>query len=180
MATAKQRTAAETEAPAVDKSKRKRRAAEPVLGVVESSEPEPRKKKRKRNEPPAETLATAEPSRKKSKKNKTGLPDPAEDSALSEQASKALSYAFLQFRKPAKWKFSKGHQNWLIRNYWTIPDAYNELTVLYLAKVEGGVRTRLIEQCQTKLSESTEPRAQALLDALLASSTTLASSTNAD
>ncbi|KAJ6599322.1 hypothetical protein DFH09DRAFT_32325 [Mycena vulgaris] len=100
-----------------------------------------------------------EPQKKKHRKNKTGYPDPQDDSALSEQACKALSYAFSQFRKPSKWKFSKARQNWLIRNVWseTIPDAYLSMTIQYLSNVKGGVRDTLIKECQSILSVSSTP-----------------------
>ncbi|KAJ7937297.1 hypothetical protein B0H13DRAFT_2425143 [Mycena leptocephala] len=97
-----------------------------------------------------------EPQKKKHKKNKTGYPDPEDDPSLSEQARKALAYAFLQIRKPTKWKFSKARQNWLIRNIWstTIPEPYLALTIQYLSNVKGGVRETLIKDCQTVLSAS--------------------------
>ncbi|KAJ7117355.1 hypothetical protein C8R43DRAFT_1037261 [Mycena crocata] len=127
-----------------------------------------------------------EPQKKKRKNNKTGFPDPEEDTALSEQASKALAYAFMQFRKPSKWKFSKARQNWLIRNIWSdlIPDTYLALTIQYLSNVQGGVRETLMKDCRSILASSALPdnlavttetsptdelkrtRARALLDAL--------------
>ncbi|KAJ6629245.1 hypothetical protein B0H10DRAFT_33049 [Mycena sp. CBHHK59/15] len=100
---------------------------------------------------------TREPKKKKQKKNKTGFPDPQDDPLLSEQASKALSYAFSQFRKPKTWKFNKARQNWLIRNLWsneTVPDTYLALVVQYLSNVKGGVRETLIKESQSALSIS--------------------------
>ncbi|KAJ7086632.1 hypothetical protein C8R44DRAFT_893429 [Mycena epipterygia] len=122
----------------------------------------PKREKRRReetvdedNNPNDADESPQEPHKKKHKKNKTGFPDPQDDSALTEQASKALSYAFSQFRKPSKWKFSKPRQNWLIRNVWssdTIPESYLSLTIQYLKYVKGGVRETLIKECQTILS----------------------------
>ncbi|KAJ7638547.1 hypothetical protein FB45DRAFT_903197 [Roridomyces roridus] len=135
-----------------------------------------KKDKRKREEDDVE-----QPKQKKPKKNKTGFPDPEEDSALSGQALKALAYAFYRFRRPKKWKFSKARQNWLVRNIWSdsIPEAYVDLTVQYLSNVQGGAREKLIKECQSFLSpDATEPpenqlkqtRARILLDALEKSS----------
>ncbi|KAJ7781510.1 hypothetical protein B0H16DRAFT_1498640 [Mycena metata] len=119
----------------------------------------PKRGKRRRDETPAEDVpeevaASIEPPKKKPRKNKTGFPDPQDDSSLSEQASKALCYAFTQFRKPSKWKFSKARQNWLIRNIWSdaIPDTYLPLTIQYLSNVKGGVRETLIKECQSLLA----------------------------
>ncbi|KAJ7688480.1 hypothetical protein B0H17DRAFT_1203024 [Mycena rosella] len=125
------------------------------LSKKEKSE---KREKRGREETVAEDINPSvndEPQKKKHKKNKTGFPDPEDDSStLSEQALKALSYAFLQFRKPAKWKFSKARQNWLIRNIWSdmIPDTYLPLTIRYLSNVKGGVRETLIKDCRSILS----------------------------
>ncbi|KAF7301490.1 DNA helicase [Mycena indigotica] len=146
-----------------DKSKRKRRREETLNTNIESTN-EPRKKKRKKSGATAEPTNAASPPadetrQKKKKRNKTGFPDPSEDAALSEGACKALSYAFLQARKPKKWKFSKARQNWLIRNYWSesaIPDNHSALTVQYLSHVQGGVREKLLEECRKKINESTE------------------------
>ncbi|KAJ7047620.1 hypothetical protein C8F04DRAFT_1059513 [Mycena alexandri] len=119
----------------------------------------PKREKRRRDEPPAEDVleevtTSTEPPKKKPRKNKTGFPDPEDDSSLSEQASKALCYAFTQFRKPSKWKFSKARQNWLIRNIWSdaIPDTYLPLTIQYLSNVKGGVRETLIKECESLLA----------------------------
>ncbi|KAJ7095145.1 hypothetical protein B0H15DRAFT_828257 [Mycena belliarum] len=128
------------------------------------------KEKRKREDATAENTSpenielnskesSPEPLKKKRKKNKTGFPDPADDPALSEQATKALSYAFSQFHKPSKWKFSKARQNWLCRNIWseTIPDPYLLLTIRYLSNVKGGVREALIKDCSNILSVPPTP-----------------------
>ncbi|KAJ7774275.1 hypothetical protein DFH07DRAFT_800865 [Mycena maculata] len=129
------------------------------VSVSEESKKKPKREKRRRENVEEEnslrvTEESAEPEKKKYKKNKTGFPDPQDDPALSEQASKALLYAFYQFRKPSKWKFSKARQNWLIRNFWsdTIPDTYLVLTTQYLSNVKGGVREKLIQDCQSILS----------------------------
>ncbi|KAJ6510057.1 hypothetical protein C8R47DRAFT_779638 [Mycena vitilis] len=129
------------ETTAVHKAKREKRKRDMI--VVERGE---------------ESAQEHEPRQKKPKKNKTGFPDPGDDPALSEQASRALSYAFLQFRKPSKWKFSKARQNWLIRNVWseTIPDAYLALTVQYFSNVKGGVRETLIKDCKSVLLAASE------------------------
>ncbi|KAG6844109.1 hypothetical protein H0H87_009715 [Tephrocybe sp. NHM501043] len=93
---------------------------------------------------------------KKKRKNKTGFPDPSEDTTLSEQSQKCLSYAFLQFHHPSKWKFNKARQNWLIRNIWSkemIPEVHLPLVYGYLAKVQGGVRENLLQSCLAALEE---------------------------
>ncbi|KAF9263604.1 hypothetical protein L218DRAFT_987558 [Marasmius fiardii PR-910] len=114
-----------------------------------------KKKKRKRDE-------ESEPPKEKSRK-KSDLPDPEEDSTLSEQAQKALSYAFTQVRHPKKWKFHKARQNWLIRNFWsdkTIPDPHVPLVLKYFARVQGGARQNIIKTCTSIISSQEEQGAQ--------------------
>ncbi|PCH41374.1 hypothetical protein WOLCODRAFT_163035 [Wolfiporia cocos MD-104 SS10] len=124
---------------------------------------EEKKKKRKEKRKWEETTADAqedarEGKGRREKKRKTGsseLPDPSEDESLSEQACKALSYAFTQFDDPSKWKFNKARQNWLIRNVWSstaIPDTYMPLLTRYFTGVKGGVRDALIKTCQDAVS----------------------------
>ncbi|KAF9028469.1 hypothetical protein BDZ89DRAFT_1066117, partial [Hymenopellis radicata] len=111
-------------------------------------------KKRKRDADADDATLSTESAKKKKHKNKTGLLDPSEDSSLSEQAQKALSYAFTQFRHPKRWKFQKARQNWLIRNAWSaesVPDAHMPLVLKYVANVQGGVRENLIKTCQSYL-----------------------------
>ncbi|KAJ7904217.1 hypothetical protein B0H14DRAFT_2661919 [Mycena olivaceomarginata] len=170
--------------------KEKRKREDTVDGAEDSGVTKPKKEKRRRKDPAdgaEDATIQVEEAPKKKHKNKTGFPDPGEDSeSLSDQARKALSYAFLQFRKRSKWKFSKPRQNWLIRNVWSdqIPDMYVPLTIQYLSNVKGGVRETLIKDCRSILSgsspekvSSTETetasqvqpvarRARALLDAL--------------
>ncbi|KAJ6539096.1 hypothetical protein B0H19DRAFT_342248 [Mycena capillaripes] len=142
----------------VPKAKKLRRE----IASEDTKDSKSKREKRRREETADEAGAeespqlAEEPQKKKHKKNKTGFPNPGDDASLSEQASKALSYAFLQFRKPAKWKFSKARQNWLIRNIWSdqIPDTYLALTVQYLSNVKGGVRETLIKDCQSVLFAS--------------------------
>ncbi|KAK7061467.1 DNA helicase [Favolaschia claudopus] len=114
---------------------------------------------------PAEDPAPdSEKPRKKKRKNRTGFPDPSEDPTLSEQASKALCYAFSQFHKSkhTQWKFSKARQNWLIRNIWSdkIPDDHLPLTIQYLSNVQGGVRETLLKECRSQISASEKVSAE--------------------
>ncbi|TFK43202.1 hypothetical protein BDQ12DRAFT_674572 [Crucibulum laeve] len=118
---------------------------------------EERRKKRKKGtvaaEPEEETVKEDGPPKKK-RKNKTGLADPDDDKTLTNQARKALLYAFEQFRRPDKWKFQKARQNWLVRNIWSaeaIPEAYEPLLIKYLSETKGGVRENLIKSCRTIL-----------------------------
>ncbi|THH17616.1 hypothetical protein EW146_g3232 [Bondarzewia mesenterica] len=95
--------------------------------------------------------------KKRRKSGLTGLPDPEEDESLSEQAQKALTYAFIQFAHPSKWKFNKARQNWLLRNMWSeemVPDVYMTLITRYLTNVQGGVRENLIKTCQNHLAST--------------------------
>jgi len=98
-------------------------------------------------------------SRKKSKKRKqaakstdvSGFPDPSEDSSLSEKAQNALSNALLRIVFPDLWKFNKGTQNWLMKNFWApdaVPEKYVPIVVGYLAGCEGGIRAKLIDNCK--------------------------------
>ncbi|KAH9843988.1 uncharacterized protein C8Q71DRAFT_730839 [Rhodofomes roseus] len=98
------------------------------------------------------------PKKKKRKRGKTDLPNPAEDESLSEQASRALQYAFNQFDDPGSWKFHKARQNWLVRNLWSqqaIPDAHMPLLTRYLAGIQGGAREALAKTCRDVLAEDT-------------------------
>ncbi|KAF7313597.1 DNA helicase [Mycena chlorophos] len=191
-----QPAAPEEAAPGNKRPKRQAKNEEASALDAASPEPEPRKKKKRKRNAESEQVEESveeEPAPKKKRKNKTGLPDPRDDSTLSDVASKALCYAFLQFRKPAKWKFSKAQQNWMIRNYFSstsIPDIYVPLAARYLSRVQGGAREvsasdcsvatpevvfeKLLEQCRAKVAVASEtepaPRAQALLDGLLSSS----------
>jgi len=111
-----------------------------------------KKKKRKK-----ESASTGNDESSKKKKHKTGLPDPGEDTLLSDQARKALTYAYTQFDDPARWKFHKARQNWLIRNVWSdqiIPETYMPLLTRYLTNIKGGVRDNLITACKSILSQS--------------------------
>ncbi|KAJ7507504.1 hypothetical protein B0H11DRAFT_1705475 [Mycena galericulata] len=144
----------------IPKTSGKERKEEPAVNKEGKKVRKSEREKRRREDAVDEELneESTESQKKKHKKNKTGFPDPNEDSSLSEQASKALSYAFTQFRKPSKWKFHKARQNWIIRNIWsdTIPDTYVELTIRYLSNVKGGVREKLIQDCQSVLSTSAD------------------------
>lgn len=148
--------------------KKKRKAESEQQVDASTGEPLKKKKKRKRDameEAEKDTGdATAEaPPKKKKHKNKTGLADPREDTALSNQASKGLEYAFLQFHRPYKWKFNKARQNWIIRNVWSaenVPEMYLPLVTKYLTNVQGGSRTKLIETCQSILDRPQKSEAE--------------------
>ncbi|KAJ7233156.1 hypothetical protein B0H12DRAFT_1144386 [Mycena haematopus] len=105
-------------------------------------------------------VAKAKKEKRKNTKEQDWIPGSWDDPALSDQANKALSYAFLQFRRRSKWKFSKPRQNWLVRNVWSdkIPDLYFPLTVQYLSNVQGNVRENLIKDCRSALSASSDPQ----------------------
>ncbi|ESK97443.1 nucleolar protein [Moniliophthora roreri MCA 2997] len=177
------------EIPASEKSTKKKKKSssenkpeEGVEGMIEAKDSEKRMKRRKRKreeeqdaEQEGERQEHEEPPKKKKSKNKTGFPDPEVDLTLSDQARKALSYAFTQFRRPKKWKFQKARQNWLVRNFWSdknIPETQIPLVLKYLANVQGGVRENLIKSCHDILNASIPPvpekPSQAQNDAALA------------
>ncbi|KIL68270.1 hypothetical protein M378DRAFT_42758, partial [Amanita muscaria Koide BX008] len=82
-----------------------------------------------------------QPPKKKHKTSK--IINPKKDEVLSEQALKALAYAYSRYRHPEKWKFNKARQNWITRNVWSasmIPDQHLPLVTWYLKSVKGGVR----------------------------------------
>ncbi|RDX53218.1 hypothetical protein OH76DRAFT_1470177 [Lentinus brumalis] len=126
-----------------------------------------KKKKRKTNDADDEHAAKPDiaDSDKKSKKKRkrhsiSGFPDPSEDESLSEQAQKALHYAFTQFEDPGSWKFNKARQNWLIRNVWSeeaIPEIYVPLVTKYLQGVQGGGRESLIKLCREAIEPPKPP-----------------------
>ncbi|KAH7887990.1 hypothetical protein F5I97DRAFT_934960 [Phlebopus sp. FC_14] len=82
--------------------------------------------------------------------------DPSEDESLADQNRRALSYAYERFQNPSSWKFNKARQNWLIRNIWSeqaIPEKYLPLLQRYLIDVKGGIRQRLVDLCNLKVSQ---------------------------
>ncbi|KAF9076444.1 hypothetical protein BDP27DRAFT_1313338 [Rhodocollybia butyracea] len=119
-------------------------------------------RKRKREEGALEESkiisSEGEPQLKKKKKNKTGFLDPDEEPLLSDQARKALVYAFTQFRKPSEWKFHKARQNWIIRNVWSsnVPDSQVPLVLKYLSNVQGSVRQNLTKTCTSIIEEASK------------------------
>lgn len=141
------------------KKKRKNRQTDP-----EEAPPKKKKKPSASEDTVVEPPTTEGGSKKKKKKEKRAqeidLSNPADDSSLSEQASKALTYAYLQFSQPTAWKFNKARQNWLIRNFWSdqaIPESHVPLVLRYLTDVKGRVREALIKSCQDTLQKSSEP-----------------------
>ncbi|KAK0206315.1 hypothetical protein DFS33DRAFT_579473 [Desarmillaria ectypa] len=142
-------------------TKKKKKRSEKVEKAEKLNEDENKSptKSKKRKHSEAETDETEVQPKKKKHKNKTGFPDPAEDTSLSEQARRALEYAFTQFCDPKRWKFHKARQNWLIRNVWStsaVPDAHMPLVSKYLAGVQGGVKENLIKTCRSHVTESGE------------------------
>ncbi|KZT72670.1 hypothetical protein DAEQUDRAFT_595102 [Daedalea quercina L-15889] len=140
-------------------------AAKEVPSASDAAKKSKKEKKRKRDARAEGNAAAVEtgdhtpadaPKKKKRKHGKTGFTNPAEDEGLSEQACKALQYAFNQVDDPGSWKFNKARQNWLVRNLWSqqaIPDAYMPLLTQYLAGVKGGVREALVKTCRDVLNE---------------------------
>ncbi|EPT02837.1 hypothetical protein FOMPIDRAFT_1047573 [Fomitopsis schrenkii] len=129
-----------------------------------------KEKKRKHDDQPDEEVVMGtddgppvEAPKKKRKRAKTGFPNPEEDESLSEQAQKALHYAFCQFDDPTSWKFNKAKQNWLIRNIWSqqaIPDVYIPLSTKYLRGVQGGAREAILITCRAVLTKDTSKPAE--------------------
>lgn len=120
------------------------------------AEKEKKRKRKERQEDEQEQVAPPKPKKRKSRKPQHDLPDPSEDETLTDQARKALHYAYLQFIDPGSWKFNKARQNWLVRNLWSadaIPETYIPLLNRYLAGVQGGVREMLVKTCQEVLAD---------------------------
>lgn len=123
----------------VKKSKKASTDLENGVDVAVEKGEKKRKRKKDRADGDEEAHDHAPQPKKKKRKNDTGLPDPTEDAALSDQARKgavpvffvpsssslpsifnsALAYAHDQFNDPGSWKFNKARQNWLIRNLWS-------------------------------------------------------------
>ncbi|KAI0370199.1 hypothetical protein BV20DRAFT_304056 [Pilatotrama ljubarskyi] len=127
-----------------------------------SKQREKKKKDKKRKQPADEEgeedqAAPTKPAKKRKRRTTTsGFPDPTDDEALTEQAQKALHYAFTQFEDPSEWKFNKARQNWIIRNLWSeeaIPETYMPLVSRYLQGVQGGACEALIKACRDALSQ---------------------------
>ncbi|KAG6911730.1 hypothetical protein DXG01_007980 [Tephrocybe rancida] len=148
--------------PKEKKTKKRKREAEVSVDEdneqidEEKSGKKSKKKSKRAKKTEPEPTTTLDVAPKKKRKNKTGFSDPSEDASLSEQSQKCLSYAFLQFHRPSKWKFNKARQNWLIRNIWSkemVPEDHLPLLFGYLAKVQGGVRENLLQSCRTALEK---------------------------
>ncbi|KAJ7179367.1 hypothetical protein C8R46DRAFT_1028905 [Mycena filopes] len=120
----------------------------------------PKREKRRRDEPAAEDELdsvpnSTEPPKKKPRKNKTGFPDPEEDTSgsLSEQATKGCTSVVLRL-----YSVSKTLQVEVLQGTAKlIPDTYVPLTVQYLSNVQGGVRETLIKECHTLLAVPSAP-----------------------
>ncbi|TEB35370.1 hypothetical protein FA13DRAFT_1337469 [Coprinellus micaceus] len=131
---------------------RKSRVKKSPMRKDTSSSPKKKKSKSKSGS----TSKSSPTSPPNPRKNRTDFPDPHGDESLTDQARKALDYAFLQFNKPSEWKFNKAKQNWLIRNVWSseaIPDNYLRLATKYLTQVQGGSRDKLQETCKAAIAE---------------------------
>ncbi|KAI0688549.1 hypothetical protein BC835DRAFT_1372172 [Cytidiella melzeri] len=158
------------------KKKRKRSASEDEGVLVtadtepahQSGEAEEAKKKRNRHKHEPQTVERSEEGHAKEQKKKKkrrqraahGLKDPSSDESLSEQATKALLYAYTQVDEPSSWKFNKARQNWLIRNAFSdeaIPTDYVPLVNRYLSGVQGGAREALIQTCRNLIAGQLEP-----------------------
>ncbi|EJD01033.1 uncharacterized protein FOMMEDRAFT_147693 [Fomitiporia mediterranea MF3/22] len=100
---------------------------------------------------------------KKSKKERrresaSSLPNPEEDSTLTDKARAALSYAYARVSSSDSWKFNKAHQNWIVKHFFipdAVPEKYVPIVVGYLAGCQGGVREHLIETCKKHLEPTT-------------------------
>ncbi|KAI5894116.1 uncharacterized protein SCHCODRAFT_02576772 [Schizophyllum commune H4-8] len=156
-----------TDAPR--KKKRKHAKAEAEVST-EAADEEPRKRTKRKSGAPAEPHGELAPpvttdeadgdGEDVGDKPKKKYPHPAKDESLSEQAVKALSYAYTYHKHRDVWKFSKAHQNWLIRHCWStteIPDDYIPLLKKYLKNLQGGARERLLETCQSILTAAEAP-----------------------
>ncbi|KAG7448995.1 uncharacterized protein BT62DRAFT_656456 [Guyanagaster necrorhizus] len=148
-----------------EKEKKQKKKSEKVEKVIqgdlkdENKSPRPVKKSKKRMHSEAVMDEAELQPKKKKHKNRTGFPDPSEDSLLSEQARRALEYAFTQFHRPKHWKFHKARQNWLLRNIWSptaVPDPHLPLVAKYLAGVQGRARENLVNTCRSHVTEAGE------------------------
>ncbi|KAI0772642.1 hypothetical protein BC629DRAFT_1529151 [Irpex lacteus] len=120
-------------------------------------------KKHKKSKKDDKSIEASDKSKKEKKKKRKhsehGFKDPSSDELLSEQANKALSYAYAQVDTPSSWKFNKARQNWLIRNVLSeeaIPDDYVPLVNRYLSGVQGGAREALVKSCQAVIAGQSE------------------------
>ncbi|OJT10516.1 hypothetical protein TRAPUB_12954 [Trametes pubescens] len=184
-----QSPAAESKSSKKSKSKKRKteeseeatNAGEAVAGDSDGdpaaqSEARPRKREKrdkKRVKNPArdaqvgeDAASSSKPQKKRKHCSASGFLDPTGDEALSEQAQKALDYAFTQFEEPDSWKFNKARQNWIIRNVWSeeaIPDAYLPLASKYLQGVQGGAREALLKSCQEAI-DAPQPTAEPVVE----------------
>ncbi|KAI0742134.1 hypothetical protein BC629DRAFT_1740279 [Irpex lacteus] len=154
-----------TEGDAKGHKKKKRKHSDPEDTIaqpdensdsVDVNESGKKHKKSKKDDKPIE--ASDKP-KKRRKHSEHGFKDPSSDESLSDQANKALSYAYAQVDTPSSWKFNKARQNWLIRNVLSeeaIPDDYVPLVNRYLSGVQGGAREALVKSCQAVIAGQSE------------------------
>ncbi|KAL1676464.1 hypothetical protein EV122DRAFT_216378 [Schizophyllum commune] len=158
---------AAADTPRKKKRKHAKAEAEEATDAAVAAE-ESRKRKKRKHDAPAEPHGESTPpvgmadeaDEEAGDKPKKKYPHPAKDESLSEQAVKALSYAYTYHKHRDVWKFSKAHQNWLIRHCWStteIPDDYIPLLKKYLKNLQGGARERLLETCQSILQAAEAP-----------------------
>ncbi|KAI4517335.1 hypothetical protein K525DRAFT_211138 [Schizophyllum commune Loenen D] len=158
---------AAADTPKKKKRKHAKAEAEEARDAAVAAE-EQRKRKKRKHDAPSEPHGESTPpvgmveedGEDIGDKPKKKYPHPAKDESLSEQAVKALSYAYTYHKHRDVWKFSKAHQNWLIRHCWStieIPDDYIPLLKKYLKNLQGGARERLLETCQSILEAAEAP-----------------------
>ncbi|KZT12920.1 uncharacterized protein LAESUDRAFT_689896 [Laetiporus sulphureus 93-53] len=147
---------AEGKPMAKEKRKHKKDASEGAQQTQQAEEEPVAQEKHQRRKRKRDTDVQEDGSTTKEHKKKKRKQDPNNDESLSEQARKALHYAFTQFDDPVSWKFNKARQNWLIRNVWSaraITDEYMTLLQRYLANMKGGARDALIKSCRDMLED---------------------------
>ncbi|KIJ70353.1 hypothetical protein HYDPIDRAFT_23468 [Hydnomerulius pinastri MD-312] len=145
----------------IDEEEVETSAPEPQEDAPPPEEKKSKKRKKSRKENLETTLEQVPEVTQTKKKTRCDHTDPSQDKSLADQNLKALSFAYERFQNPESWKFNKARQNWLIRNIWSdqaIPEKYLHLATMYLADIKGGVRQKLIDTCNSKITpDATAP-----------------------
>lgn len=94
------------------------------------------KKRRQEEEKSRDTKEKKPPKRQKLPKSER-KPPPEKDQ---------LAYLRQYSVDKENWKFSKQKQNWILKHLDSIPHEYEDLLIAYIEGIQGGARSRLVEQ----------------------------------
>lgn len=121
-----------------------------VPAVVE----EPKREKKKKVKNSKSTLIDKDKSATKTKSTSRESTGATEDSDASTQALPYVDYLQQYHKDRGNWKFSKKHQNNLLKNLFNIyriPPRHNPAIVQYISTIQGAARLRVAEEALSVL-----------------------------